>query len=259
MSIKWPRLSVDDHGIATLADEFSVPGRTFLFRGQSRARVLCPSLSRLLPPEAVTESVFLRLEQKALEHFQSQAHLHSDFMHWQWRGKEPSLFDWWALMQHHGAPTRLLDWTASPYVASYFAVEKDPEEPGVVFVIDADALDDRYRNVYRVAPEPTHFREPQGEGAIAAYAPFYKTPRVLAQQGYFTAATNPTVDHEELLSSSNAALEQWVISPDLKPHLLYELTRMNLSANSLFPGLDGLGRSTAEVVRLGSARHLRGG
>ena len=51
--------------------------------------------------------------------------------------KEGDSLEWLALMQHHGAPTRLLDFTRSPYVASFFAVE-DADSECAVWAIDKD-------------------------------------------------------------------------------------------------------------------------
>jgi hypothetical protein len=43
---------------------------------------------------------------------------------------------WYFLMQHYGAPTRILDWTVNPLVALYFAVRERIEENGAVWVVD---------------------------------------------------------------------------------------------------------------------------
>jgi FRG domain len=50
---------------------------------------------------------------------------------------------WFALMQHYGTPTRFLDWTSSPYVAAYFALEKEAQEApkrSAIWAIDLDWL-----------------------------------------------------------------------------------------------------------------------
>jgi hypothetical protein len=49
-------------------------------------------------------------------------------------------FQWLALMQHHGAPTRLIDFTWSPYVAAFFALERTLTD-GVVWAMNPGAID----------------------------------------------------------------------------------------------------------------------
>jgi hypothetical protein len=59
---------------------------------------------------------------------------------------------WWVIMQHYGAPTRVLDWTASAYVATYFAVESRTQCDGAVWLIHPLTIIDHF---YPPPPEAT--------------------------------------------------------------------------------------------------------
>jgi hypothetical protein len=51
--------------------------------------------------------------------------------------EENDLLGWLALMQHYGAPTRLQDWTLSPFVAAYFAYREDTEKDAALWAVQA--------------------------------------------------------------------------------------------------------------------------
>lgn len=230
--------------------------RTILFRGQPQQARLRTSLIRALST-SVNLEVATFVEENALNHFQSQAHLFQQHL-------EPvitrssELFEWWARMQHHGAPTRLLDWTASPYVAAYFAAEHGPDSTGEIFVIDAGRVDEsfgrrsKFDDRHAEGINETAFLHPRptDEPRIVTFTPFHKTQRLVAQQGYFTVATHLLSPHDELLAATGGILKRWVFPASLEPNMLYHLRTMNVGANSLFPGIDGLGRSTAELIRI---------
>jgi len=246
----WPGTQVDSwSALSHLCAEtaaLAASGRNILLRGQAADWDLRPTFLRDLR-SGTSPSDAAITEKKAMEHFKSQAHIHEPSMRTSIFDTRAEFFEWWAAMQHHRAPTRLLDWTASPYVAAYFAAEQGPGTDGVVLVIDADAIAQKWKDTIGEEFEVAHFFG-SPPSALRAFTPFRKSARLVAQQGYFTVATSPLTAHDALLASAGAILRRWVVPAALKPVVLLHLRTMNVTAGSLFPGLDGLGRSTRELV-----------
>ena len=94
--------------------------RGWAFRGQNNGELpLLSGLSRYLMYAGVHRDAWAGQEERILRIFQRKAHLFLDHI-----PPESDSFQWLGLMQHHGAPTRLLDLTWSPYVAAFFALER---------------------------------------------------------------------------------------------------------------------------------------
>src|ERR1035437_6828640 len=96
------------------------PYSNWAFRGERDERwPLYSSLSRYLKNFGVDPRAWVDQESRILRVFKRKAH---QFLV---QPPEPDDdFQWLALMQHHGAPTRLIDFTWSPYVAAFFALER---------------------------------------------------------------------------------------------------------------------------------------
>src|SRR5439155_3865952 len=111
---------------------------TFLFRGHARSNWrLVPSLVRQVARCDMSASEALAVERSARLEFSRQAHLHLPAM---LLAERDDAMSWWLTMQHYNAPTRLLDWTRSLFVAAYFAVEKDGESDGVIWILHAPRM-----------------------------------------------------------------------------------------------------------------------
>lgn len=227
-------------------------GRMLLFRGQTDfSWNLRPSLTRIVDDSDESLSKIEGYEKQAEMNFRSQAHLLGDDIDFYPEYHQGQL---WIEMQHYSCPTRLLDWTTSPYVALYFAVNSMFDIDGAVFVF---GFDDYQKNLsakgYDIsnlkADELLNFNEID---AVNAIFPVKKNHRVVRQQGCFTVSKNPRKPHDEIIReagtnpNSEAGLLKLIISKDLKIEILARLKSMNIRNESLFPGLDGLGRSINE-------------
>lgn len=235
----------------------------YIFRGQPDAeQQLIPSFRRRLGP-AVTAARALQIEEMASKEFMAQAHLFMSASSGQMLNQVNRRLARWALMQHYGAPTRLLDWTASPYVAAYFAVEQLHEKEGAIFLVHPSLLHDSYPD--RPITDNDSFEEallrPDAPNRVYFFWPDdFRTERVVAQQGNFSVSLSVLGSHDDALSRSMSPLAtkhpdtllfaKWVIPAALKPVLLRQLRVMNVASHALFPGMDGLGRSIGELVRL---------
>lgn len=253
---KWANLLRHFDSLAS-----SQPSATrYLFRGQSDARwPLLDSLSRLLQVLSPVSSP-VRAEMHALRLFSSQAHLFLD------PASLPSAkgtLGWWALMQHFGCPTRLLDWTKSPFVATYFAVSNHLDEDGVVWAFDSGLVGQfdsgpRMKAIRKKLAEPEHaevFDHDFGERFIHPFSLGREHIRSVAQQGAFTFCNPLRTDHGDLIDEClydvySGSYKKFIIGSELKLEALQHLIRMNITAATLFPGLDGLGRSIRESLLL---------
>lgn len=105
------------HELAVLPDEFKT--KSWIFRGvEDSSYNLVPKIGRPNSRKNLdgTDAGYSSdAETLAIERFQRETRPHL--------GIEPrSTLDWLSLAQHHGLPTRLLDWTESPLIAAYFAL-----------------------------------------------------------------------------------------------------------------------------------------
>jgi hypothetical protein len=216
---------------------------SFAYRGCSDARVdLTSGLARLGGSPA--------LERQLMRAFRKYAALDAVPHDTDW--------DWLALGQHHGLPTRLLDWTYSPYVALHFATQNlaKHDRDGVVWCLDyvaahqrlpmrlRDALASEGANVFTtelLAEAAPELSDLEGEFVLFVEPPSFDE-RIVNQYALFSVVSPAETSLDDWTAQHPELARRVVVPAELKPEVRDKLDQANVTERVLFPGLDGLSR-----------------
>lgn len=144
--------------------------------------------------------------------------------------------DWWAFGQHYGLSTPLLDWTLSPYIATFFAFEKIGNNQT------------KYRTIYGMSVKLVQQKSKKINDekiCISFIDPtFLETPRIINQRGLFTKSPDGIDIENWLMENISNQEKRWVLIKILVPDksrdmVLKSLERMAISSIEMFPDIIG--------------------
>lgn len=144
------------------------------------------------------------------------------------------------LMQHHGYPTPLLDWTYSPYVSAFFAfrdwsIGHDSKERTRIYIFDNEAWQKIFPQTYNLNPTFPHL-------SVMEFIAL-ENPRLVPQQSV-TTVTNIDDIETYILEKEKEAKDKFLYAFDIpaseRAIAMHDLRIMGITAGSMFPGLDGV-------------------
>lgn len=223
----------------------------YVYRGLSSVSYdLRPSLSRPRRDYVKVENAMLRAFKK---YARQTTHL------------EESIWNLLAVAQHHGLPTRLLDWTYSPLVALHFVTARDEKfgEDGVVWAVDCALTNEHLppslkgllrkegsmvftaEMLERAASTLEEFHALGEEDFVAFFEPPSLDARMVNQYALFSLMSTPAGCLGQWLEQNHEQYRKVIVPARLKREVRDRLDQANITERVLFPGLDGLSRWVA--------------
>jgi hypothetical protein len=204
---------------------------------------------------------YAELEQHLLRAFRRYAYRYASFA--------DSVWNWLALAQHHGLPTRLLDFTYSPYVGLHFATANLScmDEDAVVWCINyvqsIQFLPGKLQTILRDEGASVFTAEMLCGGAQslpaferlsdAPFVAFFEPPsfddRIVNQFALFALMSHATTRLDAWLHDHDDLAFQVIIPARLKAEVRDKLDQANITERVLLPGLDGLSAWLARYYR----------
>ena len=167
--------------------------------------------------------------------------------------------------QHHGLPTRLLDWSHSSLIALHFATAEDhferiDERDGVVWRIDAkelaSLLPENYRvklssqltdifsvdSLSEVVNSTAQYDSDMKNKSMVIIEPPSSDQRIINQYSYFSIVPMGITDIGKFLDENTENTVRYVIKKNIRWDIRDMLDQLNISERIAFPGLDGLSK-----------------
>jgi len=244
------------HFIEITEDMVSLGGYApyWSFRGQSDLDwSLNPSLARILNSKIFHPVNASKIESSLTSYFISNYKNFDEFKTASFNNYKEQLALIWSFMQHYGAPTRLLDWTDSPLIGLFYAIESNLEKDGALYMINNKTIGNASNKKFGKT-DLSNFYENNFENSIDIISTFQNTKRSFNQQGVFTISNNPLLDHFEGIEGLNlksSSAFKLIIPKSMKLELLKKLRSLNIRADILYPDAFGLGK---EIYNIGLVR-----
>lgn len=187
--------------------------------------------------------------------------------------------DWYIKAQHHGLPTRLLDWTTSPQIALWMALDNatQSEEDGVIIAIVPKVKkekkeivekwnQDRLSRLFQCLsqqPEATTIEEEYQDlfdnEAILPFSPNYFSPRQINQQSMFTLHTPPSLESKTVSHvgiNDFYECKEFVVEAGLKEFYKTYLYVNGMRRWNVYPDLDNLAKGIRDAQVLIPGRSI---
>ena len=142
-------------------------------------------------------------------------------------------YDEWEILsiaQHYGVPTRMLDWTHNPLIATFFSCIENFDKDGALYTIKPDG----FINTKTMQP----FELPNN--TVAFYQPLASNERIMNQFGYFSIHTKPEIELDE--KTGNSTLEKIIIPASIKKEIIFALNQFGINNLTIYPDLEGLSK-----------------
>ena len=178
---------------------------------------------------------------------------------------ESSVWRQMILGQHHGLPTRLLDWSFSPLTSLHFAMTENnlddmDQHDCVVWRIDVDELHamlpEKYQDVMKqeqttvfslkmlqeACAGPREYDEDMKGDAMLIVEPPSIEQRIINQYSFFSIVPSDMEDVERFLDERTEQTVRYIIKKELRWQVRDLLDQLNISERIIYPGLDGLSK-----------------
>ncbi|TCN18934.1 FRG domain-containing protein [Mesobacillus foraminis] len=262
----WEKVPIKDWShFETECEKLQAPAdRQFIFRGQSSSEYnLTTSLLRSFDSnsnvelEAYEDSMILEFEKFYYHHTNIRFPKPKTKIFPDIREYKLNLL---SVMQHYGAPTRLQDWTYSPYIALFFAMDgANKDTPFCVYALDINLIEMLYYIKYEEAFKANYSDSPfkdlkdftfdDVDGHIPFvyhWEPSLANERLRVQQGLFLVPSVAGVSITWILSRLKEELphistigKKFIFNPDQMSSLWKKMNFLNLTHESIYPGMEG--------------------